>query len=370
MAHDKIKGAARKRMAETGEPYTAARRAAVTEHQATGPRTPAWGTGYVLRMSDEIHDWLADLRGSDPPTAARVVNALATLMLEGASTGDPLVVSTADTWPWALMAALEWTYQERLDRLATLRRAQAAAATLAKDIQNQVSELESVQAELEQLRRGALEAGRSQDAAKVANDLTALQRQAAEAERLLPGVVQARDRLATATQRLQAGIDALRVRKEVLKASYVAAEGSVKVREVIAASGMAGDNGDRQQEASGEAIGAAQARLADLTAQMERELGQHAWPQGLMALRPGAPTNTDIRILFAAEPPASALLIAVVEGPEAVEELYQEAVLAAADMLDRVRAGQAPEAAAHTYDDAPSFLEQFHPGNAGSAPGP
>lgn len=370
MPHDKIKDAARKRMAETGEPYTAARHAAVTEHQAAGPRTPPSGAGYVLRMSGEIQDWLADLRASDPAIAARVVNALATLMLEGASAGDPLVISTAGSWPWALMAALDRAYQERLDRLATLRRAVADAATLAKDVENHISELESIQAEMEQLSRGARDAGKPQEAAKGSNDLTALQRQKAEADRLLPRVVHARDRLAMTTQRLQSGIDAFRVRKEVFKASYIAAEGSARVRAVIAGSGIAGDEVDRQQEAGGEAIGEAEARLADLTAQMEQELGQHAWPEGLMELRPGAPTNSDIRILFAVEPPAAALLIAVVEGPEAVEELYLEAVLVAADMVDRVHSGQAPEAAAHTYGDAPSFLQRFHPGNVGSGPGP
>jgi hypothetical protein len=34
MSHDKIKAAARRRMAETGEPYSAARRAVLGEHQA------------------------------------------------------------------------------------------------------------------------------------------------------------------------------------------------------------------------------------------------------------------------------------------------------------------------------------------------
>jgi hypothetical protein len=40
MSHDKIRAAARKRMAETGEPYAAARRAAIREHQAADGHTP------------------------------------------------------------------------------------------------------------------------------------------------------------------------------------------------------------------------------------------------------------------------------------------------------------------------------------------
>jgi hypothetical protein len=95
---------------------------------------------------------------------------------------------------------------------------------------------------------------------------------------------------------------------------------------------------------------------------MERELGQESWPEGLMELRPG---DTGIRILFAVEPPGTALLIAVLEGLEAVEDQYPEAILLSADTLRRVRAGQAPEAAAHGYDHPQSFLEEFYPGNVG-----
>ena len=40
MSHDKISAAARKRMAETGEPYAAARRAVIRERQAAGGGTP------------------------------------------------------------------------------------------------------------------------------------------------------------------------------------------------------------------------------------------------------------------------------------------------------------------------------------------
>jgi hypothetical protein len=41
--------------------------------------------------------------------------------------------------------------------------------------------------------------------------------------------------------------------------------------------------------------------------------------------------------------------------------------MASADMLRRVRAGQAPEATAHGYDDSRSFLEELYPGNGGEA---
>jgi hypothetical protein len=367
MPHDKIRAAARKRMAETGEPYTAARRAVVRGHQAAGADSPPAGSGYVLRMSGEIHDWLTDLRGSDQSAALRVAKALLKLMTEGASLGDPRVVSTADSWPWALAEALDRSYQQRLDRLTALRRGEADAATLVKDIQDQVAELEAAHAGLVDGHRRALDAGRAQEAAQAAGKLAAVQQQAAEVRQLLPRMIAARNRLRERTQRLQARVEAFRTRKETLKASHAAERGSLQAREAMAALGLADDDRDQNPEASSEAAAAAEARLADVTAQMERELGQEARPEGLMELWPGAPWHSDIRILFAVEPPGAALLIAVLEGPEAVEEQYPEAVMASADLLRRVRAGQEPEAAAHAYDDPRSFLEEFYPGTADDA---
>jgi hypothetical protein len=365
MSHDKIRAAARKRMAETGEPYSAARRAAVGEHEAAGQAPPP---GYALRMSSEIHDWLADLRDSDPPTATRVRRALAALMKEGAGLGDPLVVSTAQSWPWALAEALDRSYQERLDRLQVVRRGEADATALCRDIQDQIKELESARAELDEWHRRALDAGRSQEATQAVTDLAAVQQQAAELWRLLPGMLDARRRLAQQGQRLLARAEAFRVQKEVLKASFTAAESTLRVHEAVAASGLPGDDGGWRPEDTGEEISAAQARLTGITARMERELGQEAWPEGLMALRPGARDRDDICILFAVEPPGAALLIAVLEGLDVVAERYAEAVLAAADRLRLVRAGQAPEAAAYSYDDPESFLAGIAPGDAGAGP--
>ncbi len=136
MSHDKIRAAARKRMAETGEPFAAARRAVVNEHQG-GAQIPFTDTGYVLRMSGEIHGWLVGLRDSIPRAARRVAQTLAALMEEGTGLGDPLVVSAAGAWPEALAEALSRSYPERLERLTAARRAVAAAAALAQDIQDQ-----------------------------------------------------------------------------------------------------------------------------------------------------------------------------------------------------------------------------------------
>ena len=363
MPHDKIRAAARERMAQTGEPYTAARRAVASEHQGAGD--PLRAEGCALRMSGEIHDWLTGLRGSDEAAALRVVRALARLMTGGESPGAPLVISTADSWPWALSQALDRSYQESLERLAVLRRREADAATLVKDIQHQLTVLEAAQAKLEELRRRALDAGRKREAAQAAGRLAALGRQAAQARPLLPRMIEASQRLREQSQQFLARAEAARVRKETLKARHAAARGAVKAHEAMSALGQADDDSSRHREVSAEAASAAGARLAEVTTQMEQELGQQPRPEGLMELWPGAPWHDDIRILFAAEPPGAALLIAVLEGPEAVEEQYPEAVMASADVLRQVRAGQAPEATACAYDGLRSFLEEFYPGSAG-----
>lgn len=360
MPHDKIKAAARERMAETGEPYTAARRAVVAEGHAPEGRVatdqvPPPDGGYALAMSGEIHDWLAELCGSDPPAALRVVQALVTLMEKGTGRGGPLVASAADFWPWALMQALDRSYRERVERLTAVRMGEAYAAALIKDIQDHVAALEAMQADLEDRYRRALETGRPREAAEAAGQV-AVRQLAGQARLLLPGVAEARRRLGQSAQRLQANAEAWRIRR---------------ARRAIAALGLAGDDGGRQEADSGQAAsGASLAGFAELTARMERALGQQGRPEGLMDLRPGAPRRSDIRILFAVEPAVTVLLIAVLQGLEVVEDQFPEAVTASADMLRRVRAGQAPEAAAHTYTDTRSFLAEFCPDDAGAGSSP
>jgi DNA-binding XRE family transcriptional regulator len=117
--------------------------------------------GYRLMMSGEIHDWLADLHSTDPSTAMQVVQALAALISDGASLGPPLVVPVAETWPEDLAGALDASYQGRLDRLQVVRKRAAEAAWLVQDLQDQVDELESARARLEDRRQGR-EAARDQ----------------------------------------------------------------------------------------------------------------------------------------------------------------------------------------------------------------
>src|SRR5580700_3071932 len=311
-------------------------------------------------MSGEIHDWLADLHHTDPAAALLVGQALAALMTEGASLGPPLVVPVAETWPEDLAAALDASYQHRLDRLQLVRRRAGEAAWLVKDIQDHVDELESARARLEDRRRRALEAGRKDEAEQVGRRRAVAERDITKARELLPWLTETEAWLRTRLQRLQRRTDEFRVRKELLKATYVTARAEVQVAEEIHA---ASDPG-----AAAEAAG----RLRDVTAEIRQELGRQPLPDGLLELRPGAPGtpgapgspgspgDSDIRLIFGLEPPGTALL----EGREAARDQYRDAVLLSADLLLEARAGQAPEASARAYDDTRSLAEEFFPGQA------
>jgi phage shock protein A len=319
--------------------------------------------GYQLRMSDEIHDWLADLHATDPAAALLVGQALAALMSEGASLGPPLVVPVAETWPEDLAAALDASYQHRLDRLQLVRKRAAEAACLVRDIQDQIDELESARARLEDRRRRALEAGRKDEAEQAGQRRAVAERDIAQARKLLPWLTETEAWLRTRLQRLQRRTDEFRVRKELLKATYVTARAEIQMAEEIPA---ASDPGAAAEAAD---------RLRDVTAEIRQELGRQPLPDGLLELRsaapapaapaaPASPDDGDIRLIFGLEPPGTALLIAVLEGREAARDQYRDAVLLSADVLLEARAGQAPEALAHGYDDPQSFAEEFFPGQA------
>jgi phage shock protein A/DNA-binding XRE family transcriptional regulator len=309
---------------------------------------------YQLRMSGEIHDWLTDLHQSDPPAALLVGQALAALMSEGAALAPPLVVPVAATWPEDLVAALDDSYQHRLDRLQVVRRRVAEAAWLVKDLTDQVDELESAQARLEDRRRRELADGRKDEAEQAGRQRDAAERDITQARQLLPWITETEAWLRTRLERLQRRTDEFRVRKELLKATYTSARAELQVQEELA------DPDAADHQATADAV----ARLRDATAQIERELGRQPLPEGLLELRPGAPGDSQIRLIFAVEPPGTALLIAVLEGREAARDQYREAVTLSAEVLLEARVGQAPEASALGYDDPRALIEEFFPGRA------
>jgi uncharacterized protein len=88
--------------------------------------------GYVLRMSGEIRDWLAGLGYGERRTAAAIVHALIAVAREGPSLGPPTVVPLDRPPPRTdPREALDYAYQERLERLQEARRSAADAGQVA-----------------------------------------------------------------------------------------------------------------------------------------------------------------------------------------------------------------------------------------------
>jgi hypothetical protein len=319
--------------------------------------------GYLLRMSGEIRDWLADLRDSDPVAARRVGEALTALIAEGASLGPPLVVSLADlALPDDPAEALDDSYQDRRQQLEDIRGHLAEAKKLVGDIERQVAELQAQEIKLGDQRFRALGDGDPDAAAKAVEELGTVQAKLAELRRLLPGVVKAEQELRAKEQGLSASVDAFLTRKETLQATYAAARAEQGIRDAITA--MSADLGDEPPERPASSEAEPAATLQEVAGQIKRELGSWGSADYLMELRPGAPGESDIRLLFAVEPAGTALLIAVLEGHQAVKDDHDEAVELSAEVLQQVRYGQAPEASALGFDDVPSFLDEFFPGSA------
>jgi phage shock protein A len=318
--------------------------------------------GYRLQMSGEIHDWLAGLRDSDPPAALLVGEALTALAAEDGSPGPPLVVSLADSArPGGLPEALDRVYQERLNSQQALRRRVADVVTLQRDIERQIADLRALQAAPEGQQQGPPAADPAGEAPPTAAERAAADDLIAELERLLPGVIKAGERLTATGQRRQMETDAFRTRKEALRATYEAAQAA---RLIERATGQDRGDGGTGHEEPGSPVADATARIREITDQMEQELRGQPPIEDLMELRPGAPGDSGIRILFAIEPAGTALLIAVLEGHDAVRDHHREAATLAAGVLQQVRGGQAPEATAHTFAGPESFLDEFFPGNA------
>ena len=260
--------------------------------------------GYRLQMSAEIYDWLTELRETDPPAAGLTAKALAALADGGDSLGPPVV--TAALLPDELARALDRHYQARLESLTALRRREADAATLRKDLERQLAEPESRHPAGLRARHG----------------------------QVMETLVDVKE----ASRHAQGEVDALRTRKEVLKARLRAAQ----VEQLIDPAGGAGS-------------------LDEISSRIGQELGPEQLAGTLMKLRPGGPDDSGILILFGVEPPGTALLIAALEGDETIRDHYDEAVRLASEALRETRAGQAPEAAACTFADAQSLLAELLP---------
>ena len=327
--------------------------------------------GYQLRMHHEIRDRLTGLRSDEPELARLVGQAVLALLDAGESLGPPLVVPLESVLrpPDDPREALDYSYQRQLESLTKVRRGVADVATSRKRIELQADTLERQAGKLAGRRERALEAGQADLAREAQMREASVREQLAGLREQLLILAGEEEKLTTASQRLQAKVEEFRVRKETIKATYTAAEASQSVREAFALTGTDTDDPEAvQADVSGRFATATSTtseileEIRDLTPPFPVSPGPdediHP-PPGLMELRPGAPDDVRAGLLFAVEPPDTAVLLAWVEDPGGPADRYRDVIELAAGRLPP--AGTAPPADFISYN-AESLLDEFFPG--------
>lgn len=157
---------------------------------------------------------------------------------------------------------LDYSYSKQLEMLQNVRRGVAEVATSRKRLELQAQQLAASADKLQQQASQALAAGREDLAREALTRRAAAQEQLAELGRQHTDLKQQEEKLVTASQRLQAKVDAFRVRKETMKATYTAAEAQTRIGEAV--SGIGEEMGD---------VGLAMQRAEERTLQMQARAG-------------------------------------------------------------------------------------------------
>jgi hypothetical protein len=319
--------------------------------------------GYRLRMPAEIGEWLADLAGTEPETGIEIAAALTALINSSEEPGRPLVtrpvpdVPGPDADPRAL---LDYQYQQLLEALQHIR--DEVADVVAQQWRLQV-----------QLQVAGLDPAMR----------TAMERQLAAADELEP-------LLSKRAQRLQVLVNAIRAEKETAKAFITAAEARTRIEDataelerhhvrghVTAGPGSSAGRLGLADEPGPDTDPAARkwtARLEGLVAEARQLLAdERDEPDGrATAQRPSArirelhadPLGSGARLLFAAEPADTIVLLTVLENAEAVDQHEDAAIDAAAGLLDQICEGGWPASGDEPgleFGDADEFLTRFFP---------
>ena len=157
---------------------------------------------------------------------------------------------------------LDYSYQRQLEMLTQVRRGVADVATSRKRVELQMKSLQQNQNKLEGQAKQALGAGREDLAREALGRRAALDSQLSDLENQYHSLQADEEKLTVASQRLQAKVEAFRMQKETIKATYTAAEAQSKIGEAV--SGISEEMGD---------VGMAIQRAEDKTAQMQARAG-------------------------------------------------------------------------------------------------
>ncbi len=317
--------------------------------------------GYRLRMHSEIRDWLTDLRGAEPELARLVGEAVVALLDAGERLRPPLVVTLESVLrqPDDPREALDFSYAHQLEILQHVRRGVADVATSRYRVELQARQLEESAAKLAAQRQDAADSGNEELARQARARESGIQEQLSDLRPQLSVLENEEERLTAASQRLQAKVDEFRTRKETIKARYTAAEASWRVREAFASIGDDASDLDLPD------VSAESFELDSEPLAASADQGGIPAPRGMMELRPGAPGNEEVGLLFVIEPQDTAVLVAWVENRGGSLDEYQDVLPGAAARL--ALAKSAPSAtelspAAFISYDADSFLDEFFAG--------
>lgn len=271
--------------------------------------------GYRIRVVSEVETWLVELRGTDPHAAGLVDDALDLLREAGAGLEAPLVVPVQRS-PQPPQPDLDDAYRRQLELLSRARRGVAGAATARKRLELQIKQLEQAAATLAGQLAEALESGAAdraasarQQAAAVAGELKDLRRRYA--------IAQAQEKRADdASRRLQMKVDEFRTRREAAKAAEAA----------LAAADLAVWAEATIEDAD---PGAPYPAGPTLT------VGGGGPAPNLRELRPGAPEQAGIRILFAVRPPDTAVLLGAGTERDWLSAWYADVIQRCRDRYER-----------------------------------
>ncbi len=153
---------------------------------------------------------------------------------------------------------LDYSYQRQLELLTKVRRGVADVATSRKRMEMQVAQLESQAAKLQGQAEKSIEMGREDLAREALTRKSGLNAQIESVRAQVSQLQGEEEKLTLAQSRLQSQVEALRTRKETIKATYTAAEAQTRINEAV--TGLGDELGD---------VGMAIQRAEDKTAQMQ-----------------------------------------------------------------------------------------------------
>src|SRR5215470_9089400 len=117
---------------------------------------------------------------------------------------------------------LDYSYQQQVEMLTRVRRGVADVATSRKRVELQMNQLQKESDRRENQARSALSQGREDLARAALQNKAGLQGQLNDLQRQYSQLQEQEEKLTLASQRLQAKVDAFRIKKESISGDYLA----------------------------------------------------------------------------------------------------------------------------------------------------